>query len=94
MGTLNLVNQFQVNRTLLLAKDSGDLQNRNLMWEANAVAVWLHLTYILDYSAFFGICFILPGKIITLGQPHSLGLSRWKMGRAGKSPEGTRLTLG
>ena len=46
------------------------------MWEATAVAVWLHLTNILDYSAFFGICFILPGKIITLGQPHSLGLSR------------------
>ena len=76
MGTLNLVNQFQVNRTLLLAENSGDLQNRKVMSEATAVAFWLHLTNILDYSAFFGICFILPGKIITLGKPHSLGLSR------------------
>lgn len=52
MCTLNLENQFQVNRTLLLAEDSGDLQNRKVMSEATAVAVWLHLTNILDYSAF------------------------------------------
>ena len=81
MGTLNLVNQFQVNRTLLLAKDSGDLQNRNLMWEANAVAVWLHLTNILDYSAFFGICFINYSRTISFP-----GLFPWQMGRAGKMP--------
>ena len=80
MGTLNLVNQFQVNRTLLNAEDSGDLQNRNLMWETTAVAVWLHLTNILDYSAFFGICFILPGKIITLGNliPWAFPVRKWE----------------
>ena len=81
MGTLNLVNQFQVNRTLLLAENSGDLQNRKVMSEATAVAFWLYLTNILDYSAFFGICFINYSRTISFP-----GLFPWQMGRGGKKP--------